>query len=165
MPLDLDDANETKVFRRLVAILQADPTLARLVRPRSWFTWQGEPGEDDPLTSSEAPAIRLTPVPGPDGWIGPEAMRNDLTVLVEILLAGTDASDLLNFWNAIRRALYPPTHDAQMAIQRSLREAGAETGVITFTASAHDANQVARQDGMTLAGAQFKIGVLKTLNL
>jgi hypothetical protein len=164
MALDLDDSNETKVFRRLVAILQADPTLARLVRPRSWFTWTGAPNEAAEFASGEAPAIRLTPVPGPDGWFGPEGMVNVLSVNLEIALNSTNADDLLNFWQAIRRAFYPRDHAAQLALHQSLRDAGAETGLVMFSAAANDPNQAARRDGMTLAAAQLKIRVLKTLN-
>jgi hypothetical protein len=165
MSLDLDPANETKVFRRLVAILQADPTLARLVRPRSWFTWTGDPNEGAEFASGEAPAFRLTPDPGGDAWFGPEAMINYLMVNVEIYLQGTNADDLMNLWGAVRRAFYPRDHAAQLAIQRSLRDAGAETGLVEFTAAAHDPDQAARRDGETMARAQMRVRVLKTLNL
>jgi hypothetical protein len=102
--LDLDMAPETKMFRALVRVLTEDETLARVVR-----TWQVADGEGDekPIAETVLPAIKLVPDPATIKLVGPEDYDEGLSVLIDFVVAGTNADDRLNLWSAIRAALQP----------------------------------------------------------
>lgn len=160
MPLlDLPPSPRRRVFRRIVQQVRNDPLLRRACR--TILAWEGEPNSARELTQANSPGIRLTPSCGPDVWGSPEAFRGWLFVDVDLLLPGMDVGDMLDFWWAIERALYPADHVAAHAFQRDLRQLGALTGQVEFSQPAADEGP---GDQTLQAKGQLKVEIRSCLN-
>jgi hypothetical protein len=162
VPLQLDPAPRTLVFRALESIVRGNAVFQRIVKPGSFRTWQGKPDDAKPFTIEIAPAMRWTPAAGPDTFLFPDTQRGDLLVNIEILIKTTDVDDMLNFWWMLVRCFYPPTTTnppsmgGPNAIRAQLQAAGAVTGLVNFTQPAFDPDP----DGVFMAGhGQLRIEV------
>lgn len=159
MALGLPDSPHKLVFREIVRILRADPTLSGALR--GLIAWEGRPSDARPLSLSQAPIIRLTPLGGPDAWLYPEAFKNTLFIKAEVLVAGFDVGDMLDLWWAVKRALYPADFAAKNDIVNRLRAAGATTGTAVFAVQAADTEP---EQMMQAAVGQINIDVREQLN-
>lgn len=164
--LDLPPSPRRLVFRRIVLQLRNDPILKRL--PLTVLAWEGRPDDGRDLTLAEAPIIRLTPSFGPDTWAFPDAMKGTMFIDTDIGLPGTDVGDMLDFWVAMMRALYPTAPGAALAFQKELRELGipycssaAYTGLIEFSQPPAD---VQPGDGFMSARGQLKLDIFLNIN-
>lgn len=137
MPLGLPQAERTAVFRAVVGILKADPVLKGQVK--TLLSWEGKPTDAADLVLGMAPAIRLTPTGGPDGWMSPNTVVGDLYINFEMLTASYLVDDLMNLWRAVVAAIYDPSSTSFTAIQATLRNAGAYPPSPQFTMPAFDA--------------------------
>ncbi len=159
--LDLNDSPRTLVYRKLVELVRIDPTIKRVIsRPASFRAWDGAPEDSQPFTVDIAPAVRFTPINGPDLWQYPSAFAGDLYINVEMLVWGSDVSDVFNLWWAIERAIYPRDFAAKTAIVSALQQAGARTGLAEFSQPAFDPEP---KDNFFAATGQIKIAVLEQL--
>lgn len=156
--LGLPDSPHKLVFRELVRILRADPTLSAVLR--AVLAWEGRPTDSQGLTLAQAPGIRLTPLLGPDAWQYPEAFTGDLFVRVEVLVAGYDVGDLMDLWWAVKRAIYPADFAAKMANINALKDAGAKTGLAVFAVNAADESP---ESSLQDAIGMIKIAILEQL--
>lgn len=154
--LDLNTAPRTAVFRKLVSIIRNDATIRRIIRPTAIRAWDGLPQDSAEFSIAIAPAIRLTPITGPDVFWSPGAMRGDLFVNVEMLVMGTCVDDPTNLWWAICRAIYPAAQSQANANVLALQQAGAYDGLVTFTSPAFDPDP---KDNFFYAQGQMKVVV------
>jgi len=154
--LDLNTAPRTSVFRAVVRLIRNDATIKRIVRPTSIRAWEGLPQDAAPFNTEIAPAIRFTPITGPDTFWSPGSMKGDLFLQVEMLVMGTNVDDLLNLWWAICRAIYPAAQSSINANVQALQQAGAYDGLVTFTAPAFDPEP---KDNFFYGTGQMRIAV------
>lgn len=103
--LSLTDSPRVIIFRLVEEHLRADTTLGRTVR--TWKCWRGQPGDKDEISYAQAPAIRLTPRPGPVDWWTPFKYHGSLFIDVELIVQGTCIDDMDNLWYAIESSLFP----------------------------------------------------------
>jgi hypothetical protein len=144
----LPGGQRSKVYRRLVELLKADPTLSSVVK--TWMTWEDEQLQEPVLQT--APAILLSPSIGPMPMASADSFVSDFVVNVGLVIEGRCATDALDLWEAIENALYPPDRGLQQAIQRELSscEFRAVTGLVQFGRPpllAAFENNLARYDG------------------
>jgi len=142
-------------------IVRNNPTFQRIVKPSSFRTWQGNPEDAKEFTFEIAPAMRWTPMNTGEQFRTPDTMSGDLLINAEILLKGTNISDMQNFWWMVVKCFYP----AQLATRQSniltLQNAGARSGLTLFSQPAFDPSP----DGTWLAGqGQIKIEIQSQLN-
>jgi len=150
-------------------IVRQNATFQRIVKPTSFRTWQGNPEDAKEFTFEIAPAIRWTPQNTGEQFRTPDTMSGDLLINCEVLLKGTNVSDMQNFWWMFVRCFYPPTPSggpAAPGITRdqvilTLQNAGARSGLVLFSQPAFDPSP----DGTWLAGqGQIKIEIQSQLN-
>lgn len=124
LPLPTDV--RVSAFRKLVAILQADPTLKRA--GIEWVTWDGSPNADKPPPKGRA-WVRLTPELAPSEPVaapgaGTRLVESPVDVTVEVHVPGNWLWDnAANLWGAIEAALYPGP-DLRPAAMRDRKAAG-----------------------------------------
>lgn len=121
--LNLPPSPHRLVYRVVEQILRNDPTLRTTVR--TWSTWNGSALDRVSPGLASCPFIQLAPMSGPDEFYGPSGMASTLLVHVGIATPGTNADDLFDLYQAVRRALYPTDNAARVAIRRELVTAGA----------------------------------------
>jgi hypothetical protein len=136
--LKLPQSPRLRVFRVIDRHLRADQTLRRVVRPGSFKSWTGEPGDRNIFALEQFPAIRLTPSSGPDQFWATSGMLGNLTIDVEMCVRGTCWEDIDSLWMAVQRALYPIDTAARNAFLSALQTAGAHTGEAKFSAIVAD---------------------------
>ncbi len=105
--LDLVQSPRDLVFRAMETIVRQNATFQRIVKPSSFRTWQGKPDDAKEFTFQVAPALRWTPMHTGEDFKTPDTMAGDLLINCEILLPGTNVSDLTNFWWMLDALLLP----------------------------------------------------------
>ena len=138
--LNLTDCPWIVVYRACVAILQADPTLAGIVREDAWIVWDGEDASPSPLSANRDVAVRVSPVASGEEWYSPDSTIRNLSLNIDFDVQSTCINDPHNFWQAVQRAFYPPDDATidnpatpRFTIINTLVAAGAWTGVLTFS--------------------------------
>ena len=96
--LDLPTSPRAAVFRAMETIVRANSIFQRIVKPGNFRTWQGDPNDIKPFTLQEAPCMRWTPMNTGEEFKTPDTMIGDLLINCEVLIKGTNCSDLTNFW-------------------------------------------------------------------
>ncbi len=158
--LDIPQSPRDAVFRAMETIVRQNATFQRIVKPISFRTWRGNPEDAKEFTFEIAPAMRWTPQNGPEEFRTPEMQVGPLYVNCELLIKGTNISDMLNFWWMLERCFYPAVAGPNLVIP-TLQNAGAFTGLVFFTQPAFDPGP----DGVWLAGqGQLKIDVRNDIN-
>lgn len=159
--LNLPQSPRDAVFRAMETIVRQDVVFQRIVKPSSFRTWSGDPNDAREFTFEIAPAMRWTPMNTGEQFRTPDTMSGDLLINAEILIKGTNVSDMTNFWWMVARAFYPATLAARNANIGTLQAAGARSGLVLFSQPAFDPSP----DGLWLAGqGQIKIEVQSSLN-
>ena len=159
--LDLPRSPRDAVYRAMETIVRQNATFQRIVKPSSFRTWQGKPDDAKEFTFSIAPALRWTPMHTGEDFKTPDTMAGDLLINCEILLPGTNVSDLTNFWWMLTRCFYPSDLTGRNANIQALQAAGARSGLVLFSQPAFDPGP----DGVWLAGqGQIKIVIQSQLN-
>lgn len=128
--LDLPTDARTAVWRLIRDQLQADPILHEQIA--TWLVWEGTDDDAKPLADVLPPALRLTPIIGPQKWLDTETRVGSLTIVLEAYISGTDIEDVLNLQGLIESALEPADPDARDTLETALRAAGATTGELDF---------------------------------
>jgi hypothetical protein len=162
--LDLPQSPRDAVFRAMETIVRQNATFQRIVKPTSFRTWKGNPEDAKEFTFEIAPAMCWTPMNTGEQFRTPDTMSGDLLINAEILLKGTNISDMQNFWWMIVRCFYPPSTApgvTRNAVIQTLQTAGARSGLVLFSQPAFDPGP----DGAWLAGqGQIKIEIQSQLN-
>ncbi len=163
--LQLPQSPRDAVFRAMEGIVRTNPTFQRIVKPTSFRTWQGNPEDAKEFTFEIAPALRWTPMNTGEQFRTPDTMSGDLLINAEILLKGTNISDMQNFWWMLVKCFYPggspPIGINSNAVISALTTAGARSGLVLFSQPAFDPSP----DGTWLAGqGQIKIEIQSQLN-
>jgi len=162
--LDLPQSPRDAVFRAMETIVRQNATFQRIVKPVAFRTWQGKPEDAKEFTFEIAPAMRWTPMNTGEQFRTPDTMSGDLLINCEILLKGTNVSDLTNFWWMVARCFYPPSSSPGITrnqVIQVLQTAGARSGLVLFSQPAFDPGP----DGVWLAGqGQIKIEIQSQLN-
>ncbi len=160
--LQLPQSPRDAVFRAMETIVRQNATFQRVVKPGSFRTWQGKPEDAKEFTFEIAPAMRWTPQNTGEQFRTPDTMSGDLLINCEILLKGTNVSDLTNFWWMVVKCFYPSgAVSARNANIQTLQTAGARSGLALFSQPAFDPGP----DGVWLAGqGQIKIEIQSQLN-
>ena len=129
------------VYKRVVAQYKTDPSIGRRV---DWRCWDGADKDNAPV-ANDRPLVVLIPQFDSNERFAVDAWRTTLGIEVRIYLPNdSDATNYFDLWGAIERAIYPKgARDKQLAFEQQLRDAGAETGEITFPRPA----QVVAADG------------------
>jgi hypothetical protein len=149
----------TAVFRKIVAQLEADPDVTRVVGKDRLRSWKGVPADKAPFAPAVgAPIVRLTPQPQSVEWYSEDAQAGTLTVLVELAVASLCIDDVADLWDLIVAALGPCDGFALALIPL-----GAETGEIVFSEPAFDARPDAEPEGTFLATGRFQLKVIRPL--
>jgi hypothetical protein len=146
-------------------IVRQNATFQRIVKPTSFRTWRGNPEDAKEFTFEIAPAMRWTPRNTGEQFRTPDTMSGDLLIDCDILLPGTNVTNLTNFWWMIAQCFYPPSSAPGITrnqIIQVLQTTGARSGLVLFSQPAFDPSP----DGVWLAGkGQIKIEISLHLNI
>lgn len=115
--LKLPTAPETLAFRAMVTILQSDPLLKATVR--AWRVWDGSSEDILDPTFATCPYLMIRPLPSQSQWETEGQHKMPLVTRIDTAVAGSNVDQLLNFWNAVRSALWPKD-PARFATVRSI---------------------------------------------
>jgi hypothetical protein len=106
--LPLPQSDRARVFRKVVALLQADPILKRTIRPASWYVWDGRPDQKAGVFAvGELPALRITPRALPAAPETVTRQSSPMGLAVELATDGTDIDDAMNLWAAVEAVFFP----------------------------------------------------------
>lgn len=94
----------TKLWRFVVRELAASPYLARV---KTTEAWEGGAVSVLPVTLAELPALRVSPAAGAWKWADECRFDGPFILDVRIAVAGARASDLIDFWSAVAKAIRP----------------------------------------------------------
>lgn len=163
--LNLPRAPRDLVLRAMEAIVRGNPVFQRIVKPTSFRTWSGDPIDAKDFTFEIAPAMRWTISNGPEVFVSPQLQTGDMFINCEILLKGTNQSDMINFWWMLERCFYPSpggVNNIVLGLQNINGSGlGAHTGLVFFTQPAFDP----APDGVWMAGSgQMRIVVRNDIN-
>lgn len=157
---DLDDVaegEEEQVWRYLVGLLRADPTLMRVVK--TWVLW--DRGNDDAAwpTEAQTPWLRLTPTGQRVSRVGAAALEAPLLISVETCVSSRDPIRRMRFWTAIRRAILP-VHDPDKlaAIRRGFSALNVRNHLIIQPAWSIDAmTREQSQGGLIVSSGELRL--------
>lgn len=93
--------------------------------------------------------LKLFPRLTGEQWESADSHRITLNITSQIVLPTTDAGDWLDLWAVLQRVFYPVDLATRLALQQTLRNAGAITGEALFQPPQPDAAQA--------AGGQFTL--------
>lgn len=99
--LRLKDCAETKILKGVYRTLKNDPILKSVIK--HWNFWDGSSIEQN---VNQLPSIGV--YPGDDGeseQVAYTLAQSSFPLDIVIIVEGTDASDLLNLWHAVRLSL------------------------------------------------------------
>src|SRR5271157_3830764 len=132
--LNLPQSPRDAVYRAMETIVRQNATFQRIVKPTSFRTWQGNPEDAKEFTFEVAPAMRWTLMNTGEEFKTPDTMAGDLLINCEILIKGTNVSDMSNFWWMLAKCFYPGQSPASgptsNAIVQTLQTAGARSGLV-----------------------------------
>jgi len=104
--LPLTDSIETLIYRVITTKLSNDPVLTRVVR--TMHLYLGSRSDSEPVGDvNSLPYLLVYPGPNPSDTATERHSESTMIVTFEIGINGTNASDLLNLWSAIRVCLFP----------------------------------------------------------
>jgi hypothetical protein len=157
--LPLADGVRTKVFRRVVALLQQDPILKRTIRPTSWYVWDGRPDQKSgTFATGELPALRITPVALDATPETNTRQHSPLLLRIEVATDGTHIDDALNLWEAVEAVVFPG--DGSGRVLAALRAATPNVLAIQLVQPAFTPNPAGLKDDMILATGSLRIELL-----
>jgi hypothetical protein len=99
--------NFSKVWDLCLSTLKTDPILQPAVE--LWQTWDADSDALRDPTADDLPWLKITPSFGPTQWIDDVSHRGSLVFYHEFGVAGTDARNLMDMWEAILTAWFSHT--------------------------------------------------------
>lgn len=112
--LDLPQCSETSLYRAIIALLQNDPNLSRVVK--TWVAWTGDRDEAQPPNLNRLPYLAIEPVADPSEVQTLGITEAPLTLAIHLVVDGTNVDDVFNLWDAIRACLFPGDSSMQQNI-------------------------------------------------
>ena len=103
--LVLPKAQETAIFRTVEHVLARDPLLSSHVN--TFLAMRGEDQDFFEPAVSLCPYLEIAPWPTESGWLTEGQHESPLTVRIMCAVKGTNSDNLMNFWAAVRAALFP----------------------------------------------------------
>ena len=148
----------SQVYKRICDQLRTDPVIGSRVE---WICWDGA-RKDVIAVATDKPTVETSVKSEGQTWAAPDAFRGMLGVEIILYIPNSyDATDGLDLWGAIERALYPQNkRDKQLAFEQQLRDAGAETGEIELSQPAA-ITPVPTDDGSGFAAAFVGRGAIR----
>src|SRR4051812_31857825 len=145
--LPLNDGVRTRVFRKVVQLLQADPVLKRTIRPASWHIWDGRPDQKaGAFAVGELPAIRITPVALAASPETNARQNSPLGLRFEVATDGLNIDDALNLWEAVEAVIF--TGDGTRRALAALRQVAPEVLSIRLSQPSFTPNPARVADDM-----------------
>lgn len=122
--LKLPSSRRSRIYREICRRLMADARLKHAgVR---WQVWDGSAGDDDPVSGSMCPLVRLTPYGESGGMRDNISQRGALRVEAELFTAGSNVEDVFDLWSVMEDVLYPSDQAAEAAVRDALHALGGE---------------------------------------
>ncbi len=119
--LELPDCPEVAAFRAVETILRTDPTLHRVTR--HFNAWTGDATDTHPPTFARCPYLQISPAPMPSDWEAEGMHKMPMAVGILAVVAGSNRDQLMNYWHAIRRALWPEDPARFAAVRKLVLDA------------------------------------------
>lgn len=102
------DSPEAVVWDKFKTVLTSDAVLKAGVKDWRVLDGRGHDAEDwPPPEPAGLPALRVTPQLGVSQWASESQHEVRLPIAFDMAVPGTEAADLMNFWGAIRSAVFP----------------------------------------------------------
>lgn len=118
----LPKSKRSVAWETFAVVLQSNPVLRREVK--TWRLWSGDPKDKEEPSTGQLPWIRITPHSGPMGFATNMNHRADFLLDVEIAMEGTNSTKIMDFQEAIERAVYPADPADADRVARLLKDAG-----------------------------------------
>lgn len=115
--LQLPDCPEVLAFRAIETILRTDPVLHKVTR--DFNAWTGDASDVLPPTFATCPSLTMSPAPLPSDWEAEGQHKMPMAIAIMCVVAGSNRDQLMNYWAAVRRALWPED-PARFAFVRKL---------------------------------------------
>jgi hypothetical protein len=158
----------TKIFRRIVAQLETNADVRRVVGIDNVLSWTGKAADYQPLVpTATAPLVRLSPNPSGVDWYSPDAQAGNLGVMIEIAVSSTCIDDVVDLWDMLVTALLPdgiPIPATGVSFSQDLVGLGAETGEIVFSDPAFDRQPAQEPQGYFLAQGHFRLSTIRPVH-
>lgn len=130
------DGPETKAFRAIILALKNDKLLS--LTTNTFISWTDDDQDMYEPTWSLCPFLKVSPAPAESGWITEGQHLMPMVLQVQVATQGTGISNLLNYWNLIRLAIFPQVSIAAAeAVRDPLTEAGITKPTILLNGYAH----------------------------
>lgn len=127
--LALPNSSEKLAFRCVDQILRSDPVLSTTVK--GWRSWKGEPEDILDPTFATCPYLRISPRSGVSKWASEQQHQVNLVIAIQVAVAGSDADQLFNFWQAVRNAIYPNSQARLVTIMEMVQSALISKSIMT----------------------------------
>ncbi len=119
--LALPDCAEVLAFRAVETVLSTDPTLSRVTR--YFNAWTGDAADVLPPTFALCPYLQIAPAPLASDWEAEGLHKVPMAISLLCVVAGSNRDQLMNYWAAIRRALWPQDPDRFAAVRQVVQDA------------------------------------------
>lgn len=117
-------------FRAVDSILRHDPVLSSITE--QMLSWRGEVEDVLDPTASTCPWLRISPSADVSWWETEGQHRMPMSITLEAAVMGSDITQMLNYWAAIRRALWPQGDaTARDAIRTAMQAARISRPILT----------------------------------
>jgi hypothetical protein len=94
----------SQVWTTIISTLQSDPVLHQAVD--TWQVWDGSEEATTEPTEANLPLFRMEPASATQKWADEQTHNCLMTFKISIGVAGTDITDLFDFWSAVEVALF-----------------------------------------------------------
>jgi hypothetical protein len=161
--LALRDGLRTLVFRKIVALFQANEILKRTIKPSSWYVWNGRVDQKaGTFATGELPALRLTPISIPAEPLTNVRWQSSWTLRIETAVSGTNMDDAFNLWDAIHNVIFTgdgskAALEALQSLSASVTPAGQNVHAITLGTPSFTPNPQGLPDDMILGEGDITI--------
>jgi hypothetical protein len=157
--LNLPTDVRTACWRLLKAQVQADTTYPAAGIDLVFFDGSRDAARD--LADFDRPCLRFYPALGPMKWFDEGSQENALIVLVEAILTTPDCEDVLNLQGALESTLDTVSN---LALQSSLVNDGAVTGLILFAQPLNPSRSQPSKDGVIRLTGNLVVEVRRPLS-
>ena len=158
--LDLPDSEESVAFDAIEQILTTDPALSSVTQ--LFVAWRGDVEDLWEPTVSTCPFLRISPGGMASGWEQEGAHKMPMSIAIEAAVVGSDRRQIMNYWGAIRRALWPQGDAVRRDANRIITQ-GANICRPILTAPSYGCIEIGEAKGgsrITLASGTLELVLL-----
>jgi hypothetical protein len=160
--LPLPDSPETAIFYAFSKVLQSDPVFFPVTE--YFVDWTDDDKATQELTHSRCPYCMIKPFPTESTWVTEQQHDSPLMIHVTLAVKGLSVKNLMNYWHAMRRALFPQTVAAENAVQTIFANATVGLGGVmtkpTLQLSGYGPQTVEEGLRVLVAEATIRFGTL-----